>query len=94
MKESSSKEEGGIYNPLCNMNDNGTCKKRKLNEGDISNDINEENNNFNRKKQRKDMKNIRQIMNIFNGIFNWIVSKGMNKIPCREIENINDVDFF
>ncbi|SOV25126.1 allantoicase, putative [Plasmodium sp. DRC-Itaito] len=95
MKESSSKQEGGIYNPLCNMNDKGSCRKRKLNEDDnISNDINEEDNNLKRKKQRKDIKNIRQIMNIFNGIFNWIVSKGMNRIPCREIENINDVDFF
>ncbi|SOV83217.1 allantoicase, putative [Plasmodium sp. gorilla clade G3] len=94
MKDSSSKEEGALYNPLCNLDDKGTCKKRKMYEDDISNDINEENNNFNRKKQRKDIKNIRQIMNIFNDIFNWIVSKGMNKIPCREIENINDVDFF
>ncbi|CRH01521.1 allantoicase, putative [Plasmodium relictum] len=71
---------------LCKVNETKISKKRKLNENEEDNNNNNDEVNYKQKKKKK-------FLNIFNGFFNWIISKSI-KIPSKEIECVNEVNFF
>ncbi|KAI4836867.1 allantoicase [Plasmodium brasilianum] len=89
-QERTNEEESKV---LSKVNETKISRKRKLQETEADESDEGEGNNISRKTYKLKKRKKKKFLNIFNNIFSWIISKS-TKIPSKEIECINDVNFF